>query len=73
MVRNLVGSLVYVGKGRHPPAWLKTLLASRDRTLAAPTAEAAGLYLTGVDYEARWNLPREHRLTLPRLALESVS
>jgi tRNA pseudouridine38-40 synthase len=57
MVRNIVGSLVYVGDGRQPSAWLAEVLASRDRTRAAPTFAAAGLYLTGIDYSARWNLP----------------
>jgi tRNA pseudouridine38-40 synthase len=57
MVRNLVGCLVYVGKGRHPPQWLGDILQSRDRRLAAPTIAAAGLYLTEVRYEARWQLP----------------
>ncbi|MBS4099560.1 MAG: tRNA pseudouridine(38-40) synthase TruA [Sulfuricella sp.] len=57
MVRNLVGSLVYIGKGKHPPAWMAELLARRDRKYAAPTFAPDGLYLTGVGYEARWNLP----------------
>lgn len=57
MVRNLVGSLVYVGQGRHRPEWMEELLAARDRRLAAPTFSAAGLYLIGVSYESRWGLP----------------
>jgi tRNA pseudouridine38-40 synthase len=57
MVRNIVGALVYVGDGRQPIGWLKELLDSRDRTHGAPTFAAAGLYLTGIDYPARWNLP----------------
>src|SRR5439155_6871122 len=57
MVRNIVGALVYVGDGRQPVRWLAELLASRDRTRAAPTFAAAGLYLTGIDYPAHWNLP----------------
>jgi tRNA pseudouridine38-40 synthase len=57
MVRNIVGSLVYVGDGRRPSAWLAELLASRDRTRGGPTFAAAGLYLTGIDYSTRWNLP----------------
>ena len=57
MVRNIVGTLVYVGKGKHPPQWAKTLLESRDRTRAAPTFGPQGLYLDAVEYEARWNLP----------------
>jgi tRNA pseudouridine38-40 synthase len=57
MVRNLVGSLVYVGKGSHPPGWLRDVLQSRDRSLAAPTFAPDGLYLTGVEYDSRWGLP----------------
>ena len=57
MVRNLVGSLVYIGQGKHPPEWLGQLLAARTRALAAPTFSAAGLYLVGVRYEAHWQLP----------------
>jgi len=42
MVRNIVGCLVYVGKGRHPAAWAGEVLASRDRAQGAPTQDAAG-------------------------------
>ncbi len=57
MVRNLVGTLIYVGKGKHPARWVSEVLESRDRSRAAPTFAAEGLYLEKVDYEARWNLP----------------
>jgi len=57
MVRNLVGALVYVGKGKHPPQWIAELLASGDRTLAAPTFDPAGLYFAGVEYGPEWGLP----------------
>lgn len=56
MVRNIIGALVYVGKGAHPPDWLAELLAGRDRRLAAPTFAASGLYLSGVDYDPCWQL-----------------
>lgn len=56
-VRNMVGALVYVGKGKYPPEWMETLLASRDRTQAPPTFAPAGLYLTGVEYDEAWGLP----------------
>ena len=61
MVRNIVGSLVYVGAGRHPPAWIDDLLTARDRTRAAPTFAPDGLYLTGADYDARFGLPPTRR------------
>ena len=57
MIRNIVGCLVYVGKGKHPPAWIRELIAARDRQRAAPTFAADGLYLHKVRYEARWGLP----------------
>ncbi len=50
MVRNLVGTLVYVGKGKHPAAWVGEVLESRDRARAAPTFAAEGLYLEAIDY-----------------------
>ncbi len=51
MVRNIVGSLVDIGRGRCSPAWLADVLASRDRTRAGRTAPAQGLFLVGVQYE----------------------
>lgn len=65
MVRNIVGCLVYVGKGRHPPQWMAQVLASRNRALAAPTFEASGLYLAEVRYDAAWNLPAPAAGALP--------
>jgi tRNA pseudouridine38-40 synthase len=66
MVRNIVGSLVYVGQGKHPPSWLGEVLASRNRSLAAPTFAPEGLYLTAVEYDSVWGLtwsqPREPRM-----------
>jgi tRNA pseudouridine38-40 synthase len=58
MVRNIVGTLVYVGKGKHPPAWIKEILESRNRNNAAPTFGPEGLYLEKVEYESRWELPQ---------------
>lgn len=52
MVRNLVGSLVAVGRGRYPAEWMGEVLAARRRDAAAPTFMADGLYLTGVEYDA---------------------
>ena len=59
MVRNLVGCLVYVGKGKYPPEWLAEVLAGRERRLAAPTFAPDGLYLRRIQYEAKWGLPQE--------------
>ena len=68
MVRNLVGSLVYVGQGKHPPVWMSELLDLADRRLAAPTFSAAGLYLAGVCYEPKWGLPVADDALLAALA-----
>jgi len=57
MVRNIVGTLVHVGKGKQPPAWAKLVLDACDRSRAAPTFAAEGLYLEAVQYEAHWGLP----------------
>ncbi|MFY9315679.1 MAG: tRNA pseudouridine(38-40) synthase TruA [Burkholderiales bacterium] len=57
MVRNIVGTLVYVGAGKQPPQWMRQVLESRDRARAAPTIAAEGLYLEAVAYEAKWGLP----------------
>ncbi len=45
MVRNIVGTLVEIGRGRYPAAWMGEVLASRDRAAAGPTAPAQGLFL----------------------------
>ena len=50
MVRNVVGSLVEVGRGKRPPEWIAEVLAAKDRTLAGPTAPAHGLTLVAVTY-----------------------
>jgi tRNA pseudouridine38-40 synthase len=69
MIRNLVGSLVYIGKGKHPPAWLAELLQERDRKRAAPTFAADGLYFAGVEYDPVWQLPAAGRIMTPDLVL----
>lgn len=50
MVRNISGSLMEIGAKRQPVSWLKTLLAAKDRSLAAATARPDGLYLMAVSY-----------------------
>lgn len=58
MVRNIVGCLVYVGNGKHPPRWLGEILEGRDRKFAAPTFAPDGLYLQRIHYAPRWGLPQ---------------
>lgn len=50
MVRNIVGTLVEVGSGRWESARLASVLASRTRNQAGPTAPPQGLFLTRVQY-----------------------
>jgi tRNA pseudouridine38-40 synthase len=57
MVRNIVGTLIYVGKGKHPPQWVEEVMLSKDRGNAAPTFGAEGLYLDKIEYESKWGLP----------------
>jgi len=67
MVRNIVGSLVYVGTGRNEPGWMKHVLESRSRDVAAPTFMPDGLYLAKIDYDPKWGLPQEPASPLPWL------
>jgi tRNA pseudouridine38-40 synthase len=59
MVRNIIGSLIAVGQGKQAPEWIAELLLQRDRSKAAPTFMADGLYLARVDYPADWKLPQQ--------------
>jgi len=70
MVRNLVGTLVYVGKGKQAPRWVKEVLESRNRSLAAPTFAAEGLYLERIEYDSKWGLP-ERKAAQLRIPVES--
>lgn len=57
-VRNMVGALLYIGKGKYPPAYMRELLRNKDRTLSPPTFSPNGLYLTDVGYDEKWGLPK---------------
>lgn len=59
MVRNIVGSLIFVGGERRDVPWMQEILESRDRHRAAPTFAPDGLYLAKVDYDPMWGLPQE--------------
>jgi len=58
MVRNIAGTLVFVGQGRIRPAALQEILAARDRRRAGPTAPAQGLFLEKI-YYSQEELDRE--------------
>ena len=57
MVRNIAGVLQAVGGGERPVDWAGAVLASRSRVCGGVTAPPQGLYLTRVEYEARFRLP----------------
>ncbi|MBI4971539.1 MAG: tRNA pseudouridine(38-40) synthase TruA [Candidatus Omnitrophica bacterium] len=50
MVRNIVGTLIWVGEGRLTPFDIPQILKARDRRKAGPTAPAQGLFLIKVKY-----------------------
>jgi tRNA pseudouridine38-40 synthase len=55
MVRNIVGTLMEVGRGKLAAEDIRSILAARDRVQAGPTAPAQGLCLMKVEY-AKGNL-----------------
>lgn len=57
MVRNIVGSLLPIGRGEKPAEWMAELLHGRDRSVAGPTAPASGLAFLAPRYPAQWGLP----------------
>jgi len=61
MVRNIVGSLLVIGKGEQPVAWLQQVLQGCDRRLAAMTAPAAGLYFVRAFYPSHFSLAQRDR------------
>jgi tRNA pseudouridine38-40 synthase len=50
MVRNIIGTLVEVGRGKREPEEMKKIIDSRDRKIAGATAPAHGLFLMEVIY-----------------------
>lgn len=57
MVRNLVGSLLVIGRSQAERFWLREVLAAGDRRRAGPTAPARGLTLTHVEYPDAFGIP----------------
>ncbi len=50
MVRNIVGTLIEIGRGRFQKGFVRMLLSEKNRNLAGPTAPACGLMLWKVNY-----------------------
>jgi tRNA pseudouridine38-40 synthase len=57
MVRNLVGTMLDVGRGRLSVNAIPAILAARSRAAAGPTAPARGLFLASVEYQEQENAP----------------
>jgi tRNA pseudouridine38-40 synthase len=57
MVRNIMGCMIAVGSGSRSVGWLAEVLAGRNRSVAAPTFPADGLYFVGPYYDARFSIP----------------
>ena len=58
-VRNMVGTLVEVGAGRKPVAWVKEVLEAKDRQISGPKAPACGLYFLRASYPAKYRWSSE--------------
>jgi tRNA pseudouridine38-40 synthase len=50
MVRNIVGTLIEIGRGKFPAGSMIRILRSKNRKFAGPTAPARGLVLLKVKY-----------------------
>ena len=59
MVRNIMGSLLLVGRGAQKVDWIEQLLQGKDRSVAGKTASPHGLYLVGVDYPKHFEIPTD--------------
>jgi len=57
MVRNIMGTLLKIGRSEMPVEWMAELLQGKDRTLAGMTAQPNGLYLVNVEYPEEHGLP----------------
>jgi len=57
MVRNIMGTLMVIGRGEQPVEWMYEILLGQDRKCAGMTASPAGLYLVNVEYPKECGLP----------------
>ncbi len=67
MVRNLVGTMLDVGRGHLELKEIPAILAARCRTAAGPTAPARGLFLHSVEYDEQDFVLRTERKTTPTI------
>lgn len=57
MIRNIMGTLIKVGKGERPVKWVQEVLKSKDRTQAGMTAAPNGLTFSNVTYPDEYKIP----------------
>jgi tRNA pseudouridine38-40 synthase len=57
MIRNVMGTLIKVGKGEQPISWVRQVLESKDRTQAGMTAAPNGLTFRNVTYPDKFEIP----------------
>jgi tRNA pseudouridine38-40 synthase len=57
MVRNIMGTLIIIGRGEQPVSWMQKILQGKDRKIAGMTAPASGLYMVNVEYPEELGLP----------------
>jgi len=57
MVRNIVGCLIEVGRGKQRADYVASVLSHQDRTKAPMTAKPDGLYLVQVSYPETYQIP----------------
>ena len=69
MVRNIAGVLMAIGMGKQAPGWELEVLAARSRDCGGVTAAPDGLYLAGVKYPEKYDIPGQqkepHAETIP--------
>ena len=58
MVRNLVGTMIDVGRGKLSASQIPEIFAARSRDSAGPTAPARGLFLFSVEYDEQMDKPQ---------------
>ena len=57
MVRNIMGTLVAIGRGDKAPEWAASVLASKDRKAGGMAAPPHGLTLVSVEYPPEFAVP----------------
>lgn len=61
MVRNIVGNLIEIGRGKKKINWMKDLLLSKDNKKSVKIVSSIGLYLVDVEYPKKYSFPKIKR------------